>query len=67
MFKGYCYFEDGTYLQGIELKNEKEAINYAFTKGKIFPLVRIIDEDDFIAIEIKDRKVIFPLELQHLL
>ncbi|PFJ97674.1 hypothetical protein [Bacillus cereus] len=63
MFKGYCFIEkDGQFCPAVNLVNAQETWNYVNLQKRIFPEVRICDEDDFTVVHALDGKIVFPQE-----
>lgn len=60
MFKGYCFNEDGTYTSPVEIDSPKQAVDYCVGLMEIAYEVRVIDEDDYIVVQAKQGKLIFP-------
>lgn len=61
MFKGYCFFKDGRYTQGVPLRTKEEAVNYARLQSSLHHEVRIVNQEDCIVIQIIEGKLIFPV------
>ncbi len=60
MFKGYCFFEDGSHTEAVNLKNAEEAVRYVLLQKGIQHEVRIVDENDFIVMHAIRGEVVFP-------
>lgn len=60
MFKGYCYLENGRYLEPVILDSVEQAFEYLGVQMKLFRMVRIIDGDDCIVLEAKNGEIVFP-------
>lgn len=66
MFYGYCRIPaeaGGGWWPPVTLNSPEEAIRYANLQKGLFPEVRITDADDFIVIQAKDGKIVYPEEL----
>lgn len=66
-YKGFCFFEDGSHTEPVYLEDEEAAIRYLMLQRCIQYNVQIIDEDDFIVMETKNGKGVFPPSLVKLI
>lgn len=63
MFKGYCFIEkDGAYCPPVELKDASGVYSYVNLQKRMFPEVRITNNEDFCVVHALDGKVVFPPE-----
>jgi len=63
VFQGYCFIEkDGEYCPPVTLESVPEVFNYVQLQKRIFPEVRICDEEDFTVVQALDGKITFPPE-----
>jgi len=60
MFKGYCFFEDGTYTPAVNLDNEEAAVRYVMLQKNIQYEVRVVDEHDFTVLQAINGKIVYP-------
>jgi hypothetical protein len=60
MYKGYCFFENGTHTEAVHLKTEQEAVSYFALQKGLQHKVRIVDSDDYVILESVDGKITFP-------
>ena len=58
MFKGCCYFNDGTYSNTIALKSIEEALGYIKLQVATGKEARILDDKDHVVISVIGGKVI---------
>lgn len=66
MFYGYCFFDRGdgnqTHTEAVNLNSPQEVWNYINLQKRIFPEVRITDNEDFCCVQTIDGKITFPPE-----
>lgn len=66
-YKGYCFDEEGFHTEPIFLEDEESALRYLMLQRIVQHKVQIVDGDDFIVMETKDGKGVFPPELVNLI
>jgi hypothetical protein len=63
MFYGYCFLKvNGQYTPKVKLNHPEEAFNYCHLQSRIFPEVRIADEDDFTVMRVVNHILYIPWE-----
>ena len=60
LYSGRCYREDGSYLAGVCLCNEKEAMDYVWMQRPYQNIVMLYDQDGSGVVEALAGKLIFP-------
>lgn len=60
MFKGCCYFNDGTFSNTIALKSIEEALGYLKLQVATGKEARILDDRDHVVISVIEGKIILP-------
>ena len=60
MFKGYCYFEDGTHTKPVTLESGADAVRYCELQKLIQHEVKIMDEEDYCVLHAIKGKIVFP-------
>lgn len=63
MFKAYCFpVPNEWHTPAIILKDAEDIFRYTQLQSKLFREVRVVDEDDFIVVQIIDGLYTFPEE-----
>jgi hypothetical protein len=60
MFKGYCFFEDGSHTEAVHFDTAEQAVDYVYLQMGLQHEVRIVDEDDFTVIYAIKGEIVFP-------
>lgn len=60
MFKGCCYFNDGTYSNTIALKSTEETLGYLRLQVATGKQASILDDNDHVVMSVIGGKVILP-------
>ncbi|MDD3350188.1 MAG: hypothetical protein PHC40_04945 [Eubacteriales bacterium] len=61
MLKGYIFEPDGTHTPAVSLADAEAAVAYARLHGAFCHEVRIVDEDDYIIIQVIRGRLVFPV------
>ncbi|MDU5080277.1 hypothetical protein [uncultured Tissierella sp.] len=64
MYKGYCFFPDGTHTEAVNLNNPQDAVRYAMLQKDIQYEVRIVDEGDYTVLHTIKGEIIFPKNIK---
>lgn len=62
MYRGYCFFKDGSHTKSVNLDTAEEAVMYVYLQMGIQHEVRIVDEDDFIVMHAIKGEIVFPIK-----
>jgi hypothetical protein len=60
MFKGCCYFSDGSYSNTIALKTIENVMDYIKLQVLTGKQARILDDDDQVVMVVADGRILIP-------